>query len=110
MTEKEKNGAFTPRKCETQIEFEEVMMQINDAQQEENTPYKEQIARFDAQRLSLESEILKIKIQLIELKQARLHVEKDLKKLNKKYHDLKHSWIVLNPREDFVKPEETSEG
>ena len=106
MTDKEKMEAFTPRKCESQIEFEDVMMAINDAQQEEKTPYKEQIARFDAQRLSLENEKHKLSIQMNELKQAKLRVEKDLKEINKKYHDLKHSWIVLNPREDFVKQED----
>ena len=106
MTEKEKMEAFTPRKCASQIEFEEVMMQINDAQQEENTPYKEQIARFDAQRLSLENEKHKLSIQLNELKQARLRIEKDLKEINSKYYNMKRNWIFLNPREDFVKQEE----
>ena len=106
MTEKEKMEAFTPRKCESQIEFEEVMMAINDAQQEENTPYKEQIARFNAQRLSLENEKHKLSIQLNELKQARLRIEKDLKEINSKYYNMKRNWIFMNPREDFVKTEE----
>ena len=102
MTQKEKMETFTPRKCENQIEFEDVIMKINDEQEKENSPYKEQLLRVNMVSLDTQNEIHRLNIRLNELKQQKLRIESDLKEINRRYHDMKHSWIALNPREGFV--------
>ena len=103
MNEKEIRAKFEARKCETQIEFDRVMSEMNTEQTHLNHPYLDRERELAKQRELLETQKQAINIQLNQIKVERLELEQKRKEINRVFHDLKHELIMLNPRENYAK-------
>ena len=103
MNEKEIRAKYEARKCETQIEFERLMSEMNNEQAHFNNPYLDRERELAKQREMLETQKQAINIQLNAIKVERLELEQKRKDINRVFHDLKHELIMLNPREQYAK-------
>ena len=103
MNEKEIRAKYEARKCETQIEFDRLMAEMNDEQTHLNNPYLDKERELAKQREMLETQKQAINIQLNTIKVERLELEQKRKDINRVFHDIKHELIMLNPRERFMK-------
>ena len=106
MNEKEIRAKYEARKCETQIEFDRLMSEMNDEQTHFNQPNLDRERELAKQRELLETQKQAINIQLNAIKVERLELEQKRKDINRVFHDLKHELIMLNPREQYVKNDE----
>ena len=106
MNEKEIRAKYEARKCETQMEFDRLMSEMNTEQTHLNHPYLDRERELAKQREMLETQKQAINIQLNAIKVERLELEQKRKDINRVFHDLKHELIMLNPREQYVKNEE----
>ena len=106
MNEKEIRAKYEARKCETQMEFDRLMSEMNTEQTHMNHPYLDRERELAKQREMLETQKQAINIQLNAIKVERLELEQKRKDINRVFHDLKHELIMLNPREQYVKNEE----
>ena len=109
MNENDIRAKFAPRKCENQVEFDQMMQEMNSMQTELNHPYadkeRELLKQIDvlmAQKHAIFVQIETIQIQRRENEQYR-------KDINRVFHDLKHQLIMFNPREGFIKKDEEDE-
>ena len=96
MNEKEIRAKYEARKCETQMEFDRVMSEMN-------TEHLDRERELAKQRELLETQKQAINIQLNQIKVERLELEQKRKEINRVFHDLKHELIMLNPRENYAK-------
>lgn len=96
---------FAPRECESQIEFERLMAELQDANAQAAHPHLDTIASYNKELLLMDMELHELHAKMDQLKVKRMYVEKDLKETNRFFHDLKHQLVMLNPREKFVKQE-----
>ena len=103
MNEKEIRAKYEARKCETQMEFDRVMSEMNTEQTHLNHPYLDRERELAKQRELLETQKQAINIQLNQIKVERLELEQKRKEINRVFHDLKHELIMLNPRENYAK-------
>ena len=103
MNEKEIRAKYEARKCETQMEFDRVMSEMNTEQTHLNHPYLDRERELAKQRELLETQKQAINIQLNQIKVERLELEQKRKEINRVFHDLKHDLIMLNPRENYAK-------
>lgn len=103
MNEKEIRAKYEARKCETQMEFDRLMSEMNDEQTHFNHPYLDRERELAKQRELLETQKQAINIQLNQIKVERLELEQKRKEINRVFHDLKHDLIMLNPRENYAK-------
>lgn len=108
MNEKEIRAKYEARKCETQMEFDRLMSEMNDEQTHFNHPYLDRERELAKQREMLETQKQAINIQLNAIKVERLELEQKRKDINRVFHDLKHELIMLNPRENFMRKEESA--
>ena len=106
MNEKEIRAKYEARKCETQIEFDRLMSEMNDEQTHLNHPYLDRERELAKQREMLETQKQAINIQLNAIKVERLELEQKRKDINRVFHDLKHELIMLNPREQYAKQDD----
>ena len=106
MNEKEIRAKYEARKCETQMEFDRLMSEMNTEQTHLNHPHLDRERELAKQREMLETQKQEINIQLNAIKVERLELEQKRKDINRVFHDLKHELIMLNPREQYVKNEE----
>ena len=97
---------FEPRKCETQAEFETIMGEINFLQGKECATWDDRLYCVEQHRLDLVNEINKLTLMLSQHAMSRSAAENEKKQLNRIFHELKHEFIKLNPRESFIKEEE----
>jgi len=104
MNEKEIRAKYEARKCETQMEFDRLMSEMNTEQTHINHPYLDRERELAKQRELLEQQKQAINIQLKAIKLERLDVEQRRKDINRVFHELKHDLIMLNPRESYAKP------
>ena len=103
MNEKEIIAKYEAKECNTQVEFERIMSEMNIEQTHLNHPYLDRERELIRQKELLEQQKQAINIQLNALKMERLDLEQKRKDINRVFHDLKHNLIMLNPREKFVK-------
>ena len=103
MNEKEIRAKYEARKCETQMEFDRLMSEMNTEQTQLNHPYLDRERELAKQRELLETQKQAINIQLNQIKVERLELEQKRKEINRVFHDLKHDLIMLNPRENYAK-------
>ena len=103
MNEKEIRAKYAARKCETQMEFDRLMSEMNTEQTHLNHPYLDRERELAKQRELLETQKQAINIQLNQIKVERLELEQKRKEINRVFHDLKHDLIMLNPRENYAK-------
>ena len=103
MNEKEIRAKYEARKCETQMEFDRVMSEMNTEQTHLNHPFLDRERELAKQRELLETQKQAINIQLNAIKVERLDLDQKRKEINRVFHDLKHELIMLNPRENYAK-------
>lgn len=103
MTLEEIKAKFPPRQLENQMQFDAVMGEINQQQTKLNHPLidlkreivkKRELLNIEKQAINQRISALSVEYQDTEAKQ---------KEINRALHDLKHEWIVTNPREIFVR-------
>lgn len=104
MNEKEIRAKFEAQVCETQMEFDRLMSEMNTEQTHLNHPYLDRERELAKQRELLETQKQAINIQLNQIKVERLELEQKRKDINRVFHDLKHDLIMLNPRENYARP------
>ena len=103
MNEKEIRAKYEARKCETQMEFDRVMSEMNTEQTHLNHPYLDRERELAKQKEQLEQQKQAINIQLNAIKVERIDLDQKRKEINRVFHDLKHELIMLNPRENYAK-------
>ena len=109
MNEKEIMAKYQGRECETQIEFDRIMSEMNTEQTQLNHPYLDRDRELVKQREMLMTQKQAINIQLNQIKIERVGIEQKRKEINRVFHDLKHELIMLNPREQYAKIDENEE-
>ena len=103
MNEKEIRAKYEARKCESQIEFDRLMSEMNTEQTHLNHPYLDRERELAKQKELLEQQKQAINIQLNAIKLERLDLEQKRKDINRVFHDLKHELIMMNPLENYAK-------
>lgn len=98
MNEKELREKYPPRKLENQVEFENVMTEINVAQTHDDHPLLDEDRRLKIEFERLGIERAKLRAQMNEISIKRMEIDQRRKDMNRVYHDIKHEFIVLNPR------------
>ena len=109
MNEKEIRAKYEARKCETQMEFDRVMSEMNTEQTHLNHPYLDRERELAKQKELLEQQKQAINIQLNAIKVERIDLDQKRKDINRVFHDLKHELIMLNPREQYARPKDESD-
>ena len=103
MNEKEIRAKYAARKCETQMEFDRLMSEMNTEQTHLNHPFLDRERELIKQKKLLEQQKSAINIQLDAIKLERLDLEQKRKDINRVFHDLKHELIMMNPLENYAK-------
>ena len=98
MNEQEIRAKYAARKCESQMEFDRLMSEMNTEQTHLNHPYIDRERELAKQRELLEQQKQAINIQLNAIKVERIDLEQKRKDINRVFHDLKHDLIMLNPK------------
>ena len=106
MTQEEIMAKYQPRQLEKQVEFEQVMQQMNQDQALENHPYIDRIMEIQKQRELLNIQKQAIQQQLSALGAEQKDLEAKQKVINRAYHNVKHEWHMLNPRERFIRKDD----
>ena len=88
MEEKKIRARFAARKCQTQIEFERIMQEMNTEQEHLNHPYLDQIRELRKKRSNLETQKQAINVQLNQINIQRIELEQKQKDVNRLFHDL----------------------
>ena len=109
MNEKEIRAKYEARKCETQMEFDRLMSEMNTEQTHLNHPYLDRERELAKQKELLEQQKQAINIQLNAIKVERIDLDQKRKDINRIFHDLKHELIMLNPREQYARPKDTED-
>ena len=104
MNFQELKAKYQPRQLENQVQFEQIMIAINEEQAQLNHPYDDRYYELTKERELLESQQKDIIIQLHKNRIMRIELEQEKKEINRAFHQLKHEFIELNPRDNFIKP------
>lgn len=96
---------FQPRQLDSQIEFDNVMSEMNVEQSRMVHPLIDKDIELIKKQSRLQEQISELKIEIEVIKRAKLDVESQKKEINRAFHELKHELIKLNPRERFVNVE-----
>lgn len=94
---------WAPRVLESQIEFDRVMNDINNEQTMMYGPLLDRQRELNIQQMMLENQRRELGIKMDELKIECHKIEGERKALCRAYHEIKHGYIVLNPKERFAK-------
>ena len=106
MNFEEIKAKYQPRQLENQVEFDAIMSAINQEQGELNRPFIDRKMEIAKQRELLNIQKQAINQQLSALSVEYQEIEAKEKSINRPFHDLKHEFITLNPRERFIRPKE----
>ena len=90
-------GNYPPRKCNSQIEFDELMHNVNNMQSKTNHPYLDRLREINKQKTLIKVQIEGLRQQLNALKVEALDIEQKQKDNNRVFHEWKHTLIELNP-------------
>jgi len=93
---------FQPRQLDSQIEFDDVMSEMNVEQSRMVHPLIDKDIELIKKQSRLQEKISEMKIEIEVIKRAKLDVESQKKEINRAFHELKHELIKLNPRERFL--------
>lgn len=96
---------FQPRQLDSQIEFDDVMSEMNMEQSRMVHPLIDKDIELIKKQSRLQEQISEMKIEIEVIKRAKLDVESQKKEINRAFHELKHELIKLNPRERFLNVE-----
>lgn len=102
MEEKEIRGKYAERTCNSQIEFDRLMSEINEEQAKCNHPFLDRENELAKESEQLKLQIEGIRIQLHAIYLERLDLEEKRKNNNRIFHDVKHELIMRHPRECFT--------
>ena len=106
---KELREKYPPQVYENQAQFDDYMCRLDNLQSIKNRPFKDELAKLQRQRQALKIQHLAI-IQQMEAIGMNIHmIEETQKEMNRAFHDLKHETITLNPRDRFIKPDESAD-
>lgn len=94
---------YPPQELETQIEFEKVMVALNDEQTKLNHPLINKEVELDKKTVNIEMQMQALKIQLNAIRIEKKDLLLERKEINRQFHEVKHQFIQLNPKEKFVK-------
>jgi len=97
---------YQPRQLDNQIQFEEIMRAMNQEQAELNRPLIDRKMEIQKQRELINIQKQALNQQLSALSIEYRDIEAQAKAINRPFHDLKHEFCELNPRERFMKPKE----
>jgi hypothetical protein len=106
MNQEELMAKYQPRQLDNQVEFETIMSEMNNEQSLLNHPYIDRKMEIIKKREMLMIQLNSVKTQLAALSAEYQDIEIKMKEINRAYHAVKHEFIVLNPRERFIKPKE----
>jgi hypothetical protein len=106
MNQEELMAKYQPRQLENQVEFETIMSEMNNEQSLLNHPYIDRKMEIIKKRELLMIQLNSVKSQLSALSAEYQDIEIKMKEINRAYHAVKHEFIVLNPRERFIKQKE----
>ena len=112
MSEQEINELrekYTPQVFENQSQFDDYMCRLDNLQSIKNRPFKDELAKLQRQRQALKIRHLDILQKMEQIGMNIQIIQETQKEMNRAFHDLKHETIVLNPRDRFIKPYETTE-
>ena len=110
MNEQELRTKWAPRVLESQIEFDRVMNDINNEQTMMCGPLLDRQRELNIQQMMLENQRRELGIKMDELKIECHKIEGERKALCRAYHEIKHGFIVLNPKERFAKEDRGGDG
>lgn len=102
MEEMEIRAKFNARKCESQLEFDRLMNEMNTEQEHLNHPLLDRKRALEREKQQLLTQREALGIQLNQNKLMRIELEQQQKNINRMFHDLKHQLIITNPRELFA--------
>ena len=105
MDLKRLKAKFQPRQLDSQIEFDDVMSEMNMEQSRMVHPLIDKEIELIKKQSRLQEQISEMKIEIGVIKRAKLDVESQKKEINRAFYELKHELIKLNPRERFVNVE-----
>ena len=103
MNEQELRTKWAPRVLESQIEFDRVMNDINNEQTLMCGPLLDRQRELNIQQMMLENQRRELGIKMDELKIEFHKIEGERKALCRAFYEIKHGYIVLNPKERFAK-------
>ena len=101
----ELQNRFAPKECETQIEFERLMSELQEENTKKVTPYRDKINAYNYDLLIADKKLHELHAQIDKIKLAKMEAEQDAKDINRIFHNIKHQLIMANPREKFIKPD-----
>lgn len=106
MTQEEIMAKYQPRQLENQMQFEQIMEEMNQEQSIEKEPLFARKHEIAKQNELLNIQKRAINQQLSTLSIEYQEIEQKIRNINRSYHNVKHEFIMLNPRESFIKSEE----
>lgn len=81
------------------------MEQINFDQRQLVQPFAEKELELLNQRTLLQQQMNAIRIQIDAIDMQKRTVVAQHKNINRVFHEIKHEFIMLNPKEKFINPE-----
>lgn len=93
---------YPPREVDNQVEFDRIMSELNQEQSTLNHPYLDRDRELAKQRDLLEQQKQAINIQLKSISIERYDLEQKRKDINRVFHEIKHEFIMMNPREKYI--------
>lgn len=102
FNEKEIREKYAPKAVSTQIEFEKLMADINDAQRKLVKPFDDKELELLNQRSLLQQQLSGLYMQMDSIDVQKRNLVAKHKEINRVFHDLKHELNLLNPAEKFV--------
>lgn len=106
---KELREKYPPQAYENQAQFDDYMCRLDNLQSIMNRPFKDELAKLQQQRQALKIQHLAILQQMEAIGMNIRMIEETQKEMNRAFHDLKHETITLNPRDRFIKPDESAD-
>ena len=96
---------YPPHEVKNQIEFEKIMIELNDEQTKLNHPFINREIELNKKTANIEMQMQALKIQLNGIRVEKNDLMLERKEINRQFHEVKHQFIQLNPKEKFVKQE-----
>lgn len=106
---KELREKYPPQVFENQAQFDDYMCRLDNLQSIKNRPFKDELAKWQRQRQALKIRHLDILQKMEQIGMNIQIIQETQKEMNRAFHDLKHETIALNPRDRFIKPDESAD-
>jgi len=106
---KELREKYPPQVFENQALFDDYMSRLDNLQSIKNRPFKDELAKWQRQRQALKIRHLDILQKMEQIGMNIQIIQETQKEMNRAFHDLKHETIALNPRDRFIKPDESAD-